>query len=111
MARRGVLAEIQHQIRASQRAAAQAQTAAEREHQAAIRKAEQARKAAEHATAQAQRAAEADRKLLEREAKTAHVAAKLAEVDELNSALASTYEEIDGLMGGNSRCGRLRRSG
>lgn len=98
MARRGVLAEIQHQIRASQRAAVQAQRAAERQHQAAIRKAEQAREAAERAEAQAQRASEAERKRLEREAKAAHIEAKQAEVDELNSALASTYDEIDGLL-------------
>jgi restriction system protein len=93
-----MLAEIQHQIRASQRATEQAQRAAAREHQAAIRKAEQARNAAQRAAAQAQRAAEADRKRLEREAKAAHVAAKQAEVDELNSALNGTYEEIDGLL-------------
>jgi len=99
MARRGVLAEIQHQIRASQRASAQAQRAAVREHQASIRRAEQARKTAERAAVQAQRASEADRKRLEREAKAAHVAAKQAEVDELISALGSTYEDIDGLLG------------
>ena len=94
MARRGLLGEIQYQIRQAERR----QRAAEREHQAAIRRAEQARKAEERAKGRAARAAEADRKRMEKEAKAAHVAAMQAEVEERNSDLAETYDAIDTLL-------------
>ena len=72
MARRGFLAEMQHQARAS---AAQKQRvgsqAAVREHNAAVRRAEQAQKAAERANAQLARATEAERRKLEKEARAA----------------------------------------
>lgn len=98
MARRGFLAELQHQARVAQREKERQQTAAVREHEAALGRAEQARKAGERAAAQAGRAAEGDRKLLEREAKAAHVAAMEADVEERNAGLAEIYDEIDGLL-------------
>jgi restriction system protein len=98
MARRGFLAELQHQSRVAAREAERRRNAASREHQAAVRRAEQARKADERARAQAGRAAEAERKRLEREAAAAHVAAMQAEVEELNAGLAEQNAEIDGLL-------------
>ena len=98
MARRGLLAEIQYQARVSQREKARRQKAAVREHDAALRQAEQARKAEERAKAQAERASEAERKRLEREAKAAHVAAMQAEVEARNAGLAEIYDQIDGLL-------------
>ena len=98
MARRGVFAEIQHQVRVAQREKQRAQVAAVREHGAALRRTEQARKAAERAKAQAARATEAERKHLEKEAKAAHVEAMQAEVEERNAGLAEIYDEIDSLL-------------
>ena len=92
--RRGFFAELQHQSQVAARQAAQNQRAVE----AANRRAEQARNAAIRAQAAWQRASEADRKRLEREAAAAHVAAMEAEVDERNEALASVYEDLDGLL-------------
>jgi len=98
MARRGFLAELQHQARVSAREAQRRQQAAIREHNAAVRRAEQAHKAEQRAAAAYARATEAERKRLDREAKAAHVAAMQAEVEERNAALAIVYEEIDGIL-------------
>lgn len=98
MARRGFLAELQHQARVSARDAQQRQRAVEREREAAVRRAEQARKADERARAAASRASEAERKRLEKEAKEAHIAAMQAEVEQRNAALAARYDEIDSLL-------------
>ena len=98
MAKKSILAEVQRQIRASQREAERRERQSVREHEAAVREAERARKAEERALAQAARAEEAERKRLEKEAKAAHVEAKLAEVAELNAELSETYDEIDGLL-------------
>lgn len=124
---RGFFAELQHQARVAAREREKQQRAAEREHSAALRRMEQARKADERARAAvarvaeadrkrlekeakeahkaderaraaAVRAAEADRKRVEQEAKEAHIASMEAEVEERNSALAAAYEEIDGLL-------------
>jgi len=105
MARRGVFAEIQRQVRVSQQQKQRAQRAAVREHDASARRAEQARKFAERAQAQALRGASelwetsgAERKLLDREAKAAHVAAMQADVEERNTGLAVVYDEIDTVL-------------
>jgi restriction system protein len=98
MGRRGLLAEMQHQVRVAAREAERRQLAAVREHDAAVRRAEQARKAQDRAAAAASRASEAERKRLEKEAREAHVAAMQAEVDELNAALSVEYDEIDALL-------------
>lgn len=98
MSSKGFLADLQ---RASRRAAADAQrrqNAANRQHQAAIREAEQARKANERAQAQFARASEADRKRLEKEAQAAHVAAMEADAAQQNAELEEVYGEIDGLL-------------
>lgn len=98
MARRGFLAEIQHQVKVSARQAEVAQRAAAREHNAAVRRAEQARTQAARAQAQASRAAEADRKRAEAEARRLHLEARAAEVEQMNADLARVYEEIDSLL-------------
>ena len=92
---RSVLSALNQTMRAMERAAAQQQKAAEREHKATIRRAEQARKAEERANKMAAQAARADRRRLEKEAKAAHIAAMEAKVEERNSELASIYDEID----------------
>lgn len=98
MARRGFLAEMQHQARVAARKQEQAHRAAVREHDAAIRRAEQARKAEQRARTHMTRATEAERKRLEKEARDAHIEAMEAEVAERNAALAEVYDEIDSLL-------------
>jgi restriction system protein len=98
MARRGFFAELQRQARVAARESERQQRATVREHDAAIRRAEQARKAEEKARAQTARAAQSEWKRLEKEAKAAHVAAREAEVEELNSRIAAIYDEIDSLL-------------
>lgn len=92
--RRGFLAEIQHQARATE----QRQRAAEREQQSAAKRAERELRKAEIALAALVRANEADKKRLKREAAAAHVAAKQAEVDALNSDLKGQLDELEGLL-------------
>jgi len=94
MARRGFIAELQHQQRLAERRTAQQQRA----NLAAHRAAEQARNAAVRAAAASERASEADRKRLEKEAAAAHVAAMQAEVEDLNQDLADINEELDSLL-------------
>jgi restriction system protein len=98
MAKRGVMAEINRQMKASAREAERRNRAAVTAHNAAAREAERARKAEERARAAAQRATEQEQKQLEKEAAAAHVAAMQAEVDERNAALAEVYDEIDCLL-------------
>lgn len=98
MARRGLLAELQHQARVAAREAERAHAARVRQHAAAVREAERTQKTAERAATQAARASAADKKRLEKEAKEAHQAAMQAIVDERNGELASAYEEIDSLL-------------
>lgn len=98
MARRGFLAEIQHQARVAARERERAQRAAVRDHNAAVRRAQQAQRAAERAQAQSARAVEAERKRLEKEARQAHIEAMEAEVAGRNLELAEIYDEIDSLL-------------
>lgn len=98
MARRGFLAELQHQAKVSAREADKRQREAARQHQAALREAERARKAEERSRLAAARASDAERKRLEREAKAAHAEAMQAEVALKNALLQETYDEIDGLL-------------
>ena len=96
--RRGLLAEIQHSIKAAERQSQQAQRNAVRAHQAAVRQADQAQRLAERAAAQAARASEAERKAAEKEAQRLHVEAMIAEVDERNARLAEIEEDLASLL-------------
>jgi restriction system protein len=98
MARRGFFAELNYQAQQAEKRQRQQHAAAVRAHNAAVRESERARKAAERARAAAQRSSEAERKAAEKEAKRLHIEAREAEVDEMNTMLASTYEEIDRLL-------------
>lgn len=98
MAKRGFFAELNYQAQQAEKKQRQQQVAAVRAHNAAVRKSEQAARAAERARVAAQRASEAERKTADKEAKRLHVEAREAEVEEMNSALTSTYEEIDRLL-------------
>lgn len=98
MARQGLMAEFNRQIKASAREAERRQRTAVVAHNAAVREAEQARKAEERARAAAVQASSQERKRLEKEAAAAHVAAMQAEVDVRNAALAEIYDEIDSLL-------------
>lgn len=71
---------------------------AAREHAAAIRQAEQARKAEIRALKAAASSAKADQKQFERKAKEAHVAFMEAKVLEKNTDIARVYDDIDTLL-------------
>jgi len=96
--KRGMLAEINHQMKVAAREAEKRQRAREREEAAALRKLEQARKAEERAMAKAARAEAAELKRLQKEAKDAHVAAVMAEAEAMNAELEARREELEGLL-------------
>lgn len=98
MAKRGFFAELNYQAQQAEKRQRQQQAAAVRAHNAAVRRSEQAARAAERARVAARRATEAERKAAEKEAMRLHIEAREAEVEEMNSALTSTYEEIDRLL-------------
>jgi restriction system protein len=98
MARRGFFAELNYQAQQAEKRQRQQQVATVRAHNAAVREADRAAKAAERARLAAQRGNEAERKAAEKEAKRLHIEAREAEVEELNTNLTSTYEEIDRLL-------------
>lgn len=98
MARRGFLAELQHLARVNARANAVLQRGAVREHNAALRRVEEARRAAAAALARCARASAAEGKRLEREAREAHVAAMEADADARNLSLQAVYSDIDSLL-------------
>ena len=98
MARRGILGEILHLSRVAARENERVQRVAVREHSAAVRRAEQARRAAESAQLQLARTTDAERKRREKEALASHVARMEAAVEEQNLKLAEVYAEIDSLL-------------
>src|SRR5665648_147561 len=98
MARRGFLAELQHQGKVAARERERRAREADRALNAANRRAEQAQKADERAAAQLARASAADQKRLAKEARKAHVAAMEAEVERRNFELSQGYDEIDSLL-------------
>lgn len=98
MAKRGILAEIQHQSRLAAKEKERQRKAAVREHNAAVRRAEQAQRKAQQARAQMAKAADADRKAREKAVKEAHIESMQADVEERNSAIAEAYDEIDNLL-------------
>jgi restriction system protein len=98
MARRGFLAELQHQRQIAAREQARRAQEAERARNAANRAAEQAQRAKERAAAQLTRATAADQKRLAKEAQEAHIAAMEAEAERRNLELSELYSEIDSLL-------------
>lgn len=97
--RRGFFAELQHQNQLAARRGEQAARATYQANLAAQRQAEQARRQFERAQTQADRSSAAAQKAAEREAKQLHDQAMTAEAASLNAQLASTYEEIDTILG------------
>lgn len=98
MAKRGFFAELNYQSQQAEKQRRQQQGQAVRAHNAAVRERERAQKAAERARLSAARASDAERKAAEKEAARLHVEARTAEVEAMNKHLASTYEDIDGLL-------------
>lgn len=98
MARRGLLAELHHMSKVAAREREQALRAAVRDHDLAVRRAQQAQLQAERARVQSARASEAERKRAEVEARRLHIEAMEANVSALNAALAQSYDEIDSLL-------------
>src|SRR3954451_4406218 len=98
MARRGLIAELNHQAQQAEKRRRQQAAAAARAHNAAVRNAEQKQRAAERAHATAVRSTEAQRKAAKKEAARLHVEARLAEVEAMNASLASDFGDIDTLL-------------
>jgi restriction system protein len=69
-----------------------------REHQAAVRRAEAAKRESARLSTQLDKAAAAEQKRLEKESRESHVAAMESEVAAKNAELARVYEEIDSLL-------------
>lgn len=98
MARRGFFAELQHQAAVAERDRQRAHAAAVRQSQADQREAERAYAAEQRARAAASRASAAEQVAAMREAERLHVEARAAQVEALNSALASQLIDIDSVL-------------
>lgn len=98
MARRGLLAELQRQIKIAEREQARAAREAYRDYAAARREAERARREAERTAIAHSRSEAQHLKALEKQAREAYLNARLAEVEELNLELAQEAEELDSLL-------------
>ena len=98
MARRGFLAELQHQNQLAAKRRQQALQQANKQQAAAARAAEQAQKQAERARNQAARASATQQKEADREAQRFHDESMHAEAASRNAQLASRYEEIDSIL-------------
>jgi restriction system protein len=96
--RRGFLAEVNRQIKASEQRQRQQLAAANRAQAAAQREANRAQREYDRAVQAMERASAADRKAAEKEAARLHLEARIAEVEALNADLATTYQDIDGLL-------------
>lgn len=96
--RRGFFAELNYQAQQAEKRRRQQEAQAVRAHNAAVREYERAQRAAERAQAAAARASESQRKAAEKEAARLHLEARTAEVNAMNKNLASSYEDIDGLL-------------
>ncbi|WP_116111978.1 hypothetical protein [Austwickia chelonae] len=96
--RRGFLAEINRQIKEAERRERQQHLAAVRAQAAAQRAAEKAQRDYARAMAASARASAAEQKAAQRETERLHAEARMAETAALNSALESTYAEIDNLL-------------
>ena len=98
MSVRGVIGQINREMKRIERENARPQREAEKEYRAAVKREKQARKAEERAAKQLARAKEVDRKRLEKETKEAHVAAMQAKVELKNRELLDQYNEIDSIL-------------
>ncbi len=98
MARRGFLAEFNHQLQMAARERERCSQQAARERAAILRSLAQAEKEEERLAAQLARANAADQKRLAKEAREAHIAAMEAEVQKRNVELSQLYNEIDSLL-------------
>ena len=98
MAKRGFLAEMNHQSQLAQKRKRQQQAAANKAREAAAREAERAQAAAVRAQAAASRASEAEQRAAAKEVERLHAESRLAEVASMNADLATHYEEIDHLL-------------
>ncbi len=98
MARRGYLAELQHQLKLEARELERQTQQQQKAHERAIRDAEKARKAEERAAAQLSRANAAEQKRLAKVAREAHIVAMEAEAERRNTELLKSYEEIDSIL-------------
>src|SRR5450759_2908883 len=98
MAKRGFLAELQHQNQVAAKKRQQVANQAARNQAAAQHRSEHAARDAERARVQNERATAADKKRSEQEAQRLHVEAMQADADSLNAKLASDYHDIDSLL-------------
>lgn len=96
--RRGLFAELQYQAAQAEKRQRQQRAAAHRALLAAEKEATQKARAAERAAAAAAKASTKEQARLLKEAGLLYVAARLSEVASLNADLASTFEEIDGIL-------------
>jgi len=103
--KRGFFAELQHQNQVAHKrqvqaanARARANTAAARQAEQAMRQAEQAMRQAERAQTQAVRASAVEQKAAQKEAERLLDEAMASEASAKNAELATTYEEIDGML-------------
>lgn len=96
--KKGLLAEVNRQIKASQRRSSQASRERERALVKAQREAEKAQREAEKAASQARASEMKARDQAYKAAEKARKDARVAEVAAMNAALADTYDEIDSLL-------------
>ena len=98
MTKRGFFAELNYQAQQAEKRRRQQLAVEARAQATAIRAAEKARRDAERANSTAARASAAQQKAAEKEAARLHAESRLAEVDAMNAALATSLAEIDGLL-------------
>jgi restriction system protein len=98
VARRGFFAELNYQAQQAEKRQRQHAAAVNRAQAAAQREAERTLRASERAYAAASRASAAEQKAAEKAAAQAHLEARTAEVASMNADLQQTYSDIDGLL-------------
>lgn len=98
MARRGFFAELNYQAQQAEKRQRQHAAAVNRAQAAAQREAERTLRASERAYAAASRASAAEQKAAEKAAAQAHMEARTAEVASMNADLQQTYSDVDGLL-------------
>ncbi len=98
MAKRGYRAQVKYQAQQAEEHRRQEHLQAVREYNVAVREYEQAQAATERARAAAVWASEIERAAAQRETARLYVESRIAEVEAMNKNLASSYEDIDGLL-------------